>query len=84
MCLNKSLDYPPLFNNLHRPHQVNDINSNVWNDKCDNLEIEDIKDLNPYEKNLLNMQLNICSAMSKKTELTDILNTCMRQKVELM
>ena len=26
------------------------------------------------------MQLNICSAVSKKTELTDILNTCVRQK----
>ena len=26
------------------------------------------------------MQLNILSAVSKKTELTDILNTCLRQK----
>ena len=42
MCLNKSLDYPPLFDNLHRPHQVSDINSNVWNDKSDYLELEDV------------------------------------------
>ena len=80
MCFSKSLDHLPLFDNLHRPHQVNDISSNVWNDKCDYLELEDIKNLNPYEKNLLIMQLNICSAVSKKTELIDILNTWMRQK----
>ena len=53
MCLNKSLDYPPLFDNLHRSCQVNDINSNVWNDKCDYLELEDVKNLNPYEKKSL-------------------------------
>ena len=52
MCLSKSKDYPPLFDNLHRPHQVNDTNSNVWNDKCDYLELEDIKNLNPFEKSL--------------------------------
>ena len=53
MCLSKLLHHPPLFNNLHRPHQVNDINSNVWNDKCDDyLELEDIKNLNPYKKSL--------------------------------
>ena len=43
MCFCKSLDHPPLFDNLHRPHQVNDINSNLWNAKCDYLELEDIK-----------------------------------------
>ena len=50
MCLNESLDYPPLFNNLHCPHQVNDININVWNDKYDYLELDNIKNLNLYEK----------------------------------
>ena len=50
MCFSKSLDHPPLFDNLHRPCQVNDINSNLWNDKYDYLELEDIKNLNPYEK----------------------------------
>ena len=80
MCFSKSQDYPPLFNNLHRPHQVSDINSNVWNAKYDYLDLEDIKNLNPYKKNLFIMQWNIHSAVSKKTELIDILNTCMRQK----
>ena len=32
------------------------------------------------KKNLLIMQLNICSAVSKKTEVIAILNKCMRQK----
>ena len=52
MCFSKSLDHPPLFDNLHRPRQVNDTNSNLCNDKCDYLEVEDIKNLNPYEKSL--------------------------------
>ena len=29
------------------------------------------------------MQLNICIAVSKKTELIDILNTCLRQKISI-
>ena len=78
------MDHPPLFDNLYRLHQVNDINSNLWNDKCDYLELEDFKNLYPYEKNLLIIQLNICSAVSKKSELIDILNTCLRPKVVLM
>ena len=80
MCFSKSLDHQPLFDNLHRPHPVNDINSNLWNDKCNYLELEDIKNLNPCEKNFLIMQLYIHSTVSKKTELIDILNTHMRQK----
>ena len=78
----KSIDHSPLFDNLHIAYQVNDIKSNLWNDKCDYLE--DVKNLNSYEQNLLMLQLNIHSGVSKKTELIDILNTCMRKKVALM
>ena len=46
MCFSKhSLD-TPLFDNFSRPLNFGETNQNLWNDKYDNLQIEDNNNLN--------------------------------------
>ena len=54
---------------LVRPLLIENLDSSLWNDKCDYIEIENCKDLNPNNYNLVVVQLNIRSLLSKQTKL---------------
>ena len=65
MCFSKHSVDTPLFDNLNRLLSFGESNQNLWNDKCDYLQIDDLNDLNPTCHNLIVLQLNICGAVSK-------------------
>ena len=73
MCFSKH-DSSILFDNLERPLVFDNVDQTLWNDKCDYQEIHEIHNLNPKNKNLLVLQLNIRSLLGKQNELNDILN----------
>ena len=58
---------------LHRPIIAENLDSSLWNDKCDYIEIEECMDLNPNNYNLIVIQLNIRSLLSKQAELNQLL-----------
>ena len=73
MCFSK-YSTTSLFDNLGRPLDLDNINQTLWSDKCDYLELDDILNLNPNDKNLTILQLNIRSLLGKQNELNCILN----------
>ena len=58
---------------LHRPISTEILDSSSWNDKCDYIEIEEFMDLNSNNYNLIVIQINIRSLLSKQTELNQLL-----------
>ena len=64
-----------LFDNLNWPLELNSINRNLWNDKCDYMDLEDCKNLNPNNYNLVVMQHNISSVLSNQCDLKNLLNS---------
>ena len=54
---------------LLRPIITENLDSSLWNDKHDYEEIEECSNLNPNNYNLVVVQLNIRSFLSKQTEL---------------
>ena len=68
MCFSKS-DTPTLFDNLGRPLDLNSIDRGLWNDKCDYVESQDIRNFNQTGNNLVVLQLNIRSLLGKHCEL---------------
>ena len=44
---------------LNRPHNLDELDSSLWNDKCDYVDIDMCSNLNPNNYNQLVMQLNI-------------------------
>ena len=63
-----------LFDNLNWPLELDNINRNLWNDKCNYMDLEDCKNLNPNNYNLVVMQHNICSLLSNQCDLKNLLN----------
>ena len=58
---------------LDRPIITDNLDSSSWNDKCDYIEIDNCKDLNPNNYNLVVVQLNIRSLLLKQLELKRLL-----------
>ena len=79
MCFSKS-DVPILFDNLGRPLDLQNINQTLWNDKCDYLELNKVQNLNPRDKNLTVLQLNIRGLINKQHELNHFLNKLVIKK----
>ena len=73
ICFSKH-DSSIFFDNLGRPLDFDNVDQTLWNDKCDYQEIHEICNLNPKNKNLMVLQLNIRSLLGKQNELNDILN----------
>ena len=48
-----------LMDNLDRPLEIDTLNRNLWNDKCDYMNVEDCCNLNPDNFNFIVMQHNI-------------------------
>ena len=59
MCYSKHSTNPPLFDNLNRPLSFTDSNQNLWNDKCDYVQVDKLKDINQTGHNMVVLQLNI-------------------------
>ena len=59
---------------LDRPILKENLDSSLWNDKCDYTEIEQCKNSNPNNYNLVIVQLNIRSLLSKQVELKLLLS----------
>ena len=62
-----------LFDDLLWPLELDALDRSMWNDKCDYLDLKKCKNLNPYNFNLLVMQLSIRSLISHQIELNQLL-----------
>ena len=54
---------------LKRPLNFDSIDKSLWNNKCDYINLQNVKNLNPSGLNLVLLQLNIRSILSHVTEL---------------
>ena len=68
MCKNQKLN-----DEFDRPIITDNLDQSLWNDKCDYVDIENCRDLNPNNYNLTVLQLNIKSILSKQMELNQLL-----------
>ena len=59
--------------NLNRPVDHNEMDSCLWNDKCDYIKLDHCTNLNQNNYNLITMQLNICSMLAHQQELSLLL-----------
>ena len=66
---------------LNRPRDLEELDSSLWNDKCDYIDIKSCTNLNTNNYNLLVMQLNIRSLLAHQHELQQLL--CMVEKKKL-
>ena len=62
MCFSKSSTKSN--DELKRPLNFDSIDENLWNDKCDYIDPQTVKNLNPSGLNLVVLQLNIRSILS--------------------
>ena len=60
---------------LERPLNLDNIDENLWNDKCDYIDPDSCTNLNPNDYNLIVLQFNIRSILSNQTELKQLLQT---------
>ena len=66
------------YDELHRPLNLEDLNSTLWNDKCDYIDPESCTNLNPKNYNLLVLQHNIRGLLGNQDDLKIIIKyfTC--------
>ena len=62
-----------LCDNLLRLLELGSVDTCLWSDKCDYINVDKCSNLNPDTYNLLIMQLNIHSMLSKQIELKQLL-----------
>ena len=60
---------------LEQPLNFDSIDESLWNDKCDYIDPQNAKNLNPSGLNLVILQLNIRSILSHVTELKMLIHT---------
>ena len=60
---------------LLRSRDLENLDSTLWNDKCDYIELDNCTNMNPNNYNLIIMQLNIRSLLTHQTELKQIICT---------
>ena len=73
MCISKCAI--KTFDELERPLNLDSIDENLWNDKCDYIDPNSCTNLNLNDYNLNVLQLNIRSILSKQIELKQLLHT---------
>ena len=64
-----------LEDSLSRSRELGELDSTLWNDKCDNIDREGCANLNPNNYNLIVMELNICSLLSHQQDLCQLIRT---------
>ena len=72
MCFSKSAT--KIYDELERPLNLDSIDESLWNDKCDYIDPTSYTNLNLNDYNLIVLQLNIRSILSKQTELKHLLH----------
>ena len=65
--------------NLNRPIDHNEMDSCLWNDRCDYIELDHCTNLNQNNYNLITMQLNIRSILAHQQELSQLLRNLERK-----
>ena len=60
---------------LKRLPELDELDSSLWNDKCDSIDVERCMNMNPDNYNLLVMQLKIQSLLAHQHELKQLLHT---------
>ena len=83
MCFSKQSINPRLFDNLNRPPSFGERNQDLWNDKCDYLQIDELKNINRVGHNMTVLLLNICGAVSKRSDLISLLDNCKKQNMDI-
>ena len=73
MCFSKQ-EITSLFDNLQRPLDLSSTDHSLWNDKCNYYEVNEIQNLDPNNKNLTILQLNIRSLLGKQAEINVLVN----------
>ena len=64
-----------LMDNLLRSCDLEELDSSLWNDKCDYMELDHCTNLNPNNYNLMVLQLNIRSLLAHQSELKQLIRT---------
>ena len=72
-----------LYDNLLRPLELGSVDTCLWSDKCDYIDVDKCSNLNPDNYNLLTMQLNIHSMLSKQIELKQLLQKLMNKNSKM-
>ena len=60
---------------LSRSREYGELDSSLWNDKCDYVELDKCVNLNPNNYNLIVTQLNIRSLLSHQQDLCQIIRS---------
>ena len=60
---------------LKRSRDLKNLDESLWNDKCDYVDTDTCRNLNPNNYNLLVLQLNIRSILAHQHELKQVLHT---------
>ena len=81
MCLSK-FEYKTK-DELERSLDLPELDSTLWNDKCDYMELEKCYNLNPNEYNLIVLQLNICNILAHELELKQLLRSLEKCKSKI-
>ena len=84
MCFSKQSINPPLFENLNRPLSFGERNWDLWNEKGDYLQIDELNNTNLVGHNITVLQLNICGAVSERSDLISLLDNCIKTKYGYM
>ena len=64
---------------LSRSQEYGELDSSLWNDKCDYVELDKCVNLNPNNYNLIIMQLNIRSLLSHQQDLCQLIRSTERK-----
>ena len=64
MTMSNTVIYDSLEDSLSRSQKFGELDSSLWNDKCDYVELDKCVNLNPKNYNFIVMQLNIRSLPS--------------------
>ena len=70
----------PLFDNVNRPLNFGERKQDLWNDRCDYLQIDELNNINWVGHKMTVLQLNICGAVSKRSDFTSLLDNCKKTK----
>ena len=75
--------YDSLEDTLSRSREYGELDSSLWNDKCDYVELDKCVNLNPNNYNLIVMQLNIRSLLSHQQHLCQLIRSTEKKNLRI-
>ena len=73
--MSNTVIYDSLEDSLSRSQEHGELDSSLWSDKCDYVELDKCVNLNPNNYNLIVMQLNIQSLLSHQQDLCQLIRS---------